>query len=661
MYEINGSAINASPINGVGVAPIATITGAGALISIEQSITRTESGKLFNIEQLVGIIGSGSLFNIEQSVYLRSVGAGSLISIEQSISNFASGRLFNIEQRVHDATVYSNTDKYGFDAYLYIGGAAVPANQIHDSIAINRSENSAALMDVTLITPTGTQDVQQWHGKTITLDIETATGITRVYTGVVDIPEFDLIKKTVTLRCTDRRTEQINEQLASELPFIGSWSDALFNKPEDVFEELTQRLTTPTKTVDFDAYGNYTIADYLPKATADYTLSDASIYRRSPSVQIASRGRLINRVNVEFEYRYTRLRHRQRNFQLIGASFCEVINHVDLSFLSTDSVKTNLESFGWNVNLPAVSFEYLPGGGVYNCGGGKFFWSPIVTSGTTATVKDSDGNVVYDSNDNPKTEVINRTVTDYTQAFCLSASWAASKRFAQDISEKVNLTISAPQSVTQYGLIEQSQRNGKDIDYDATEYEDDISYAVPDGFIATAGDSYQDKSGTAAGYRAALRTSFDIAITKITKSHRDNHVTVETPIWPEIDLSNTIETTAGIIQARGKVTQISHTIDINNRFAETVTQFSLSRAVGSQSDTPLTIPILNASLIGGYETNTLKMYSYDNGSIGFGTNSAKAVGMVTPAIDDESRNRQISESSYTLDIAIRNDPLTVVF
>jgi hypothetical protein len=661
MYEINGAAINAAPVNGVGVTAVVSITGAGALISIEQSIKRTESGRLFNVEQLVGIIGGGALISIEQSIYLRSVGAGSLISIEQSVTSVASGRLFNIEQRVQDATVYSNVDRYGFDAYLYIGGAAVPANQIHNSISINRSENSAALMDVTLITPTGTQDVQQWHGKTITLDIETATGITRVYTGVVDIPEFDLINKTLTLRCTDRRTEQINEQLASELPFIGSWSDALFNTPEDVFEELTQRLTTTTKTVDFDAYGNYTIADYLPKATADYTLNDAAIYRRSPSVQIASRGRLINRVNVEFEYRYARLRHRQRNFELIGASFCEVSKYVDLAFLSTESVKTNLESFGWTVSLPAVSFEYLPQGGVYNCGYGKFFWSPSVTSGTTVTVKDADGNTVYDSSDNALTEVINRTVTDYTKAFCLSANWSASKRFAQDISEKVNLTISAPQSIAQYGLIEQSQRNGKDVDYDATDYEDDVSYAVPAGFIATAGDSYQDKSGTAAAYRAALRTAFDIGVTKITKSHRDNHVTVETPIWPEIDLSNTIETTAGIIQARGKVTQINHTIDITNRFAETVTQFSLSRAVGSQSASSLTIPILNAPLIGGYETNTLKMYSYDNGSIGFGTNSTKAVGMVTPAIDDESRNRQISESSYTLDIAIRNDPLTVVF
>ena len=664
MYEINGSAINASPINGVGVAAV-TLEGSGALISIEQSVARVEvGGSLFTIEQTVARIGAGALITLNQSVRLRLTGAGSLFNIEQAVANIASGSLINIEQTVRPELITGRIALYGWDLALYIGGVEVPTDQIHGTVTVTRNENSSALLDVTLINRSGVQDLDQFHGKTITLDVDRASGRTRVYTGVIDIPEIDLINKLITLRCTDRRSEQINEQLGSQLPFIGSWSDAIFQDADDVAGELSQRLLTTTKTVDFDAYGNYTIANYLPKATADFTLSDSGIYRRSPTLQVASRGRLINRVNVEFEYRYTRLRHRERNFQLFGATFCDVINTPGLQFLAVDGVQSNLESFGWPVKKSSIGYTYLPEGGWYNCGYGKFLWSPIIQSGTTSIQRDDDGNAINDANGNPLTEVTNRTVTDYTQAFALDASWTAAKRFAQDVTEKINIQVNAPQSINQYGVIEQYQRNGFSFEYNSADFEREDLYVAPDDFIETAGDYYLDKTGTAAHYKKALGTAIGIADTKIQKSHRDNYINIETPTWPEIDLKHTVAITAGVIQGRGKVNQISHEFDISNRDASTTVRLAFSQSQGSQAPDSLTIPILNAPLVGGFDAGTLKMYTYlggELGGVGFGQTGQRTEGIITPAIDDESRNRQEYETSYSFDTAIQDDNLVVTF
>lgn len=664
MYELNGSSINASPINGVGVAPV-ILEGSGSLISIEQSVKRVEvGGSLFTIEQTVAKIGAGALITLDQSVRLRLSGSGSLFNIEQSIGNTASGSLFNIEQTVKAVIITGNIARYGWDLALYIGGVAVPADQIYGTATVTRNENSAALFDVTLINRSGVQDLDQFHGKVITLDVERASGITRVYTGVIDIPEIDLVNKRITLRCTDRRSEQINEQLGPQLPFIGSWSNAIFQDADDVAGELAQRLLTTTKTVDFDAYGNYTIANYLPKSSADFTLNDSGIYRRSPTLQVASRGRLVNRINVEFEYRYTRLRHRERSFQLFGATFCDVINTPGLQFLATDGIQANLDNFGWPVKKSSINYTYLPAGGWYNCGFGKFLWSPIVQTGTTSIKRDEDGNAITDANNNPVTEVTNRTVTDYTRAFALSVIWTAAKRFAQDITERVNIRVSAPQSINQYGVIEQFQRNGFSFEYNASDFERDDAYIAPNGFNATAGDYYLDKTGTAAHYRAALLTAIGIADTKIIKSHRDNYITIETPAWPEIDLRHTVAITAGVIQGKGKVNQILHEFDISNREASTTVRLAFSQAQGTQAPGSVTIPILNAPLVGGFDAGVLKMYTYVGGELGgvdFGQATYRTEGIITPEIDAESRDRQEYETSYSYDTAIQDDNLVVTF
>lgn len=181
------------------------------------------AGQLAAIEQVVAKIGSGELAAFEQDIQLRlsSTESEELASFEQIVESVYSGELAAIDQRVRDSTVPDHLTRFGWDLTLVIGGYTIPANQIHGNIEITRTENDAALMRITLIPPIGIQDVESYHGKTVILDALTDDGVTRIYTGTVDIPEIDLIEEKITLLCTDRRTEQINAQLGSVVQGIG--------------------------------------------------------------------------------------------------------------------------------------------------------------------------------------------------------------------------------------------------------------------------------------------------------------------------------------------------------------------------------------------------------------------------------------------------------
>ena len=199
---------------------------------------------------------------------------------------------------------------------LTVNAIVITHNQIHGLITISRRENEASTMNVTLITPTGLQDLDYWAGKDISLVINAVT----TFTGTIDIPEIDVVYKKIKLVCTDKRREILNDQ---DVSTVGFYSSAIFSETENTIEELEQRLTTIPSVADIKPDGTYSITDINPKAIADFTLLDADVYRRKPSVSPTSRGRLTNQVNLNFKFRYSRRRHRERNFKIGSFSFCD--------------------------------------------------------------------------------------------------------------------------------------------------------------------------------------------------------------------------------------------------------------------------------------------------------------------------------------------------
>ena len=81
------------------------------------------------------------------------------------------------------------------------------------------------------------------------------------------------------------------------------------------------------------------------------------------------------------------------------------------------------------------------------------FWSPVVRTVDVEPVLDIEGCQIVDQNRQPKYRMVNKKTVDSTNVYANSATWKASKRWAQNIAEAVTITLQAPQSIQQYGEV----------------------------------------------------------------------------------------------------------------------------------------------------------------------------------------------------------------
>ena len=664
--SINSGAINTFVVNGA--------AGSGGVIA-------TGSGTLVEIEQYVMILGSGTLVDIEQEVVFHETGDGTLVSIEQSVQSIASGTLVSLEQRVLDSSVPSHESRTGWDFTLLVDGVTIPREQIHGMCSIVKTSNSSSLMDVTLIPPTGIQDLDFWQGKSVTLDVHTNNTTTdRVFTGVVDIPEVDIIEQKITLRCTNKRRELINTTQQAVVPGIGFYNSTIFSDADELASELDQRLTTIPYSFDFDGNNNGILSAWAPKVTPDYVLDDPDIYYDKPQVEMASRGRIINTVNIDFEYRYPRLWHKSVGYSWSAPytstnSACLIIGQ-GYSLTPRESIEAAASAAGW-VRKREITYTDIPPNGFYRCGDARGYFTTISTTVNTTAKKDGDGNVITDSNGNPIPDTSNRSqVTDLRYTFCGGANWSASKRWAQDVSEKYSLTVASSQSVAQYGAIEKDEAYGVDSTFNTDDWEDYNEFNGPSG-------SYHiDVNTDLATFNSAVTVALQIAKTSIEGSHRDTRVKLFRSIMPDLELHHTVEATADKISCKGTVRKIIHKLNVNTGEAVTNMEIALSRATGSSSGSsmvPPTRPVDNPVIANqtislgnhyGQDPSTDAAQSW-NGMIGNSYTGPYGSGVRTtfpesfvvdaPAISSTLRNQRVLNQSQSYNVAIRNDSLVVNF
>lgn len=640
------------------------------------------TGQLISFEQKVAKIGLGELISFEQDVELRlsSSVAEEMISIEQVVeSTCASEQVIGIEQWVRDTVEADHLTRTGWDAVLVIGGYQIPKEQIHGRIEVDRTENDAALMSVTLIPPTGVQNIESYHGKTVTLDIRTTSGTFRIYTGSVDIPDIDLVEEKITLRCTDRRTELLNSQLPGVVNTIGVHSPHIFREAKSTAELVEQRLTTVPVAVDFDSYGNYTITSWFPKSTADFTLSDSDVYRKKPRVELTSRGRVTNKVTVNLQYRFERFFHGTRSWSWespIKDNICNLLQFgYSLTFRSV--VTAAATSAGWPLKSP-ITFDDIQSGGWYQCGGTLIGFSTIQFQGVNEAVTDEDGNPVSDSNGNQLYEARITGGTDYGPLYCNGASWQGTMQWSQNITENYSLTVQAPQSISQFGTIEQDFSYSIDEEADTAGWEDYSSFRS----IQAENNYYVDQDIKRNEFHVAADVALRQAKNTILGSHRDTRVMVETFLWPQIDLKHTVLVDTDEVQAKGKVFNIKHSINVGTGEAVTMTTLLLSRSQGSASNSALTIPAKLTDNV-TFPTSSIRLGNHFGkdptteaakgwtGMIGnrwktennntFRTTYTESFVVDTPAIPDSVRNAKELAGTASYNVAIPNDTLVITF
>ena len=637
------------------------------------------SGTLITVVQKVGEIGSGNLISVEQTVNFRATGLGTFISVEQQIETTGSGTLISVEQVVKDSTVVSREERAGWDGILKVGGQRIPKSQITGIITITRTEGTSSLLNVTLRPPTGVQELTQYQGKTVTFDLQEVSKTTRLYTGIVDIIDIDVNRETLTLRCSNRREELLNSQFVTAKNAIGFYSTLIFSDPEDVQEEVEQRLQTIPSSLDFDGKNQSHLAAWQPKSTPDFVLDDPDVYLARPEIILTERGRLINQININFEYRYDRNYHWQRRWQWespINDDPCFLL-FSGYSRFTREKIQEAADGVGWPMN-GTVAFTSIPAAW-YECSGNIIGYTPVKRNQTTFKVTDNGGNLVTDSNGNQVystepsvTQSVGRITTDFTEVFAETATWFGTLRWAQTISEQYTVTVKAPQSITQYGLVERDENYGVESLFNSSEWEDYSAYND-----LGLGTTYSiDRDTNVSDFNQAWTTALNLSKTTILEGHRDNRVIFSRGIWSDIDLRHTVELTTDPIACKGKVRKIEHFLDIHTTEDITRVEIALSKSIGIQSDSTLALPTRPSDSV-TLPSGTIRLDNHfgDEPDPSFtgaiGNRFAKGKETLTqvatqfivdsPAVPDEFRDQRLLAGTETYNVEIPNDSLTLTF
>lgn len=561
-------------------------------------------GNIIEIEQAVGVFGSGNCILFEQNVELYQVGSGLIIAVEQNVQALQSGIIISFEQKVQAANTFLTRN--GYDIDIYIDGYAVPKNQICGNITIHKEENKSGSLQFTLLPGSGIQDPESYQGSAIIANITDENGNFRSFTGYVDTPTINIIDKKITFDCTDRRDSRILDLSPAFITPIGLYSNDVFGVPKDQADELDKRLSTVPACVDFDNYGNPQYTPWLPKVTPDFTMTGGDIYYDRPDVTYTNRTKTLNTVNFTVKYHFQRLHQQIIHFTWSGYDefLRDWYNVGTPSFPMKDTIQNAAFSGDW-APLNSISYTNLwPAGGF-----GNVVWQPNQIQNEykqrvniiylpynpapgifSATWPDGKKypleTPVLDSNNKPIYDIISTTITDTSSMLCRGASFTSGLKFAQNVVYEFDLSVYSPQAINRFGIIQDNFSVDVTDEYDTTLWEKDKKvYASP------TQNFYFDQKAGYADLVKAIDCSVRKARTSIQGAHRDASVNFQRRIWANIDLVHTVEIDSDQVQCQGKVSSITHTINIESGEGRTAVTLLLSRSNGGDSASSLLVNI----------------------------------------------------------------------
>lgn len=520
---------------------------------------------------------AATLLSFEKEITLKLTAASAtLLSFEKTIASTASGTLCSFEKQiVNSATTNTFYSRNGWEPIITLGGLTVRANKLHGLIRVTKVEDDNHLAQFTIILDPDVYDLYNFQGKSVTINVRKNNVVTRVFTGIVDIPVINVIEEKLTLNCiADRR--RLLGNLTSIEPFLGTYSEIILGQANDTYERITARLSTTAASLDFDGANNATVTSWTPKTVPDFSFGSNAVYRRDPQLRLESSGKLVNTVNLTLEYGYQRCHHRQiayvwnhpyRPTDTVNGlgGICPFLQDRP-SMPTRDLIRSAVEGVGWPVRND-ISFGAQFKTGVYQCSGSWVAWSTVETGYYNAPIVDSNGNVVNDASGNPLTRSVQTIVSDNTNLYTMNAAWNATTRFNQNITEAYTITVAAPRSVSTYGTLPTSEKYGYTATNPYNEWEQYEAYKNPPTGVtlspASPTSSYffngdQDRSTFNLAFVCALQK----AKTAILRSHRDTRIIFQRDLTPTMELRHTVALTGKWVRGKGKCYSITHNMCI---------------------------------------------------------------------------------------------------
>jgi hypothetical protein len=426
-------------------------------------------------------------------------------------------------------------------------------------VSVNAEEGSARVAEFVYAPTAGVIAPITWTGASVSIDLLRVIGgsgvPSRIFTGRVDIAQFDVVTGFVRFACTDDLQNRIANLTKGQIDSLcaGRYSTAVHGTIDDNWDYAQARMESRAASLDAGAMGGLRVSNWAG-APSYGTFTDGSFYDGSVSLDMPRRIDLINRVDVAFEYRYHVCRQRVAyvgwNTTIIGTPAFECAYQQP----TQSEIESALASSGWMV----ASSGFEAG------------WAYV----TTATPGGETGTWYVD-------------VPGENQIGGMSAHLV--QRHAQTVTESHQLTVVAPESVSANGSLPHPLRGALASTWSPTEWEDDLTVTTPD---ASAGTVPYSEDASRADADAAVLCLLDMAKVKILGSHRHARVSFSVPCLPEIDLTHSATLATARIDAAGKVSLIEHRLDLDSGAATTRITLSLSgvAAGGIISESSLTPP-----------------------------------------------------------------------
>ena len=448
--------------------------------------------------------------------------------------------------------------------------------------------------------PTGTIEVTDWVGKPVTVEFQQIDSLgnplvsVRVFTGIVDVPQFDPTRVLVEFNCIDNLNGVLGQQTRAAIDQLigGFWSPFVFEPDSNSLDYALQQISTVPKALDMNAYQQLRVTPWAAKVTPDFVLTAADqVVDDSVSFEVANRSEIKNCVNADFQYRFPRLRARR-----VGVSWAMprldvlIFDLINFTIPTKSMVESAAKGLGGGGGWQVLSINYVepPVSQVFNPGNIIWLCDPPVAA-----------------------------LLAWAVGVTLARKWV------QTITEVYRYKVLAPASISDVGEICEdstfSAEVGEDV-FDAAGWEADpkrqptpsylvnIESAAPPWTRALASDAVAfDTTAYGADFffdvtnappadrpevQNAIETQLNVAKTLILNSHRQSRLTCTAPLNPFVDLIHTIEVDTPKISGKGKAVGITYEMDIDAGKATMTVDIAISGTafVGAQVDDPIPAP-----------------------------------------------------------------------
>lgn len=437
---------------------------------------------------------------------------------------------------------------------LIVDGVDMSA-RLTGQVSVDREEGAAGTASFTLHLPSGAVNPDAWRGKIVSIDyISTNAGETsqvRRFTGRIADPTYSLTQRLLDCQCTDQLQQRVEALSVAEVDSLagGYWSDDVYEPVlgRSRWDYMQERLASRPVSLECSSYGDLRVTSWFKSAPA-FEFGPGTTVFDSLSVDLADLSSLVNKVEVEGEYRFPRLRQQNDAMSWIipgavSGGFC-----------------------GWRIDsteLPDID---------------------MITSATEGAgyvlLNPTWGRLPPDDPDPCATGVAwNNEFLD----LLLSANWTAARRWTQSVTEKYTLTVVAEQSVIASG--EQIAR-----DRISVETESELADAWESDEYNDGGNGHTDIRDEPRR-QSAFACVLHLAQTQIYEAHRATKISWSDPtsMVMGVDLVHTLMLDDQKTKALGKCVRLVDSFDLEGGVALTTISIAVMRGGGSITD-PLTVP-----------------------------------------------------------------------